>query len=227
MNVEILTADGNLITSTNDACATSRLVGDVLSTQTGFLFVQSAGGALDCFQTDSPRRLFLRRFDGAGEEQFVVHDGFDDLVYTRILPRNGGSWLFYRESGASAQVQPPAMAIPFGTDSATGQEFAITDPGVGQVAVAALGGGFVVAIVDTLDPSSATIQLRVYSATGTLTAQAAFSTGGAGFGLGLGLDRVTLIGSPGGTSFLVGWTGSSAGTSRRMMVRRFDCAALD
>lgn len=223
MSVELLTPDGNLITATNDACASSRFVGDVLPTQTGFLFVQSAGDALDCFQTTSARRLFLRRFDGAGEEQFVVHDGFDELVYTRILPRKGGSWIFYRESGTSAEVQPPAMAVPFGTDSATGQEFAITDPGVGQVAVAALGGGFVVAILDTLDPSSATIQLRVYSAVGTLGAQAAFSTSGAGFGL----DRVSLIGSPSGTSFLVGWTGSNTGTSTRMMARRFDCGGLD
>jgi hypothetical protein len=222
MSVEILSPDGNLLTATNDACASSRLVGDVLATQTGFLFVQSAGDALDCFQTDPPRRLFLRRFDGASEESFVVHDGFDDLVYTRILPRKGGSWIFYRESGASAEVQPPAMAVPFGTDSATGQEFAITDPGVGQVAIGALGGGFVVAIVDTLDPSSATILVRVYSAAGVLTAQSSFSTSGAGFGL----DRVAVIGSPSGTSFLVGWTGSSAGGSTKMMMRRFDCIEL-
>jgi hypothetical protein len=220
MIIEVLAADGNLITSANDACATDRLVGDVLPTTTGFLFVQSGGDALDCFNPGPARQLYLRHFEGGIEETFAVHAGFDDLVYTRILPRPGGSWIFYRESGASAEVQPPAMAMPFGADSGAGPEFAITDPGAGPVAVAALGNGFVVASIDSLDPSSSTILLRVYSSTGALATQAAFSTGGAGFGL----DRVALIGSPTGSSFLVGWTGSNTGSSTKMIVRRFDCA---
>ena len=222
MIVTVLDPEGNLIASPNLACASNRFVGDVLATGPDFLFVQSASDGLDCAAKGTARRLFLRRFHGAAEERLVVADGFDDMVYARILPRPGGTWIFFRESGASAEVQPPGMAIAFGTDSAAGTAFPVTDPGVGQMAVAALAGGFVVAYADLLDSSSPTIVLRVYSATGTLTTQRAFSTGEAW----LNGDRLTLIASPDGTRFLVGWVGKSgvAGSDTGMFVRRFDCA---
>jgi hypothetical protein len=220
MSIEVLDPKGNLITSANDACATNLFVGDVLATDSGFLFVQSAADTLDCSTSGPARRLFLRKFDGGAQEDLDVYDGFDDLVFARILPRKGGSWIFFRESGASAEVQPPAMAIPFGTDSADGQQFAITDPGAGQVAIAAFRGGFVVATVDSLDPTAPTVLLRVYSAEGSLTTQSSFSTDDAW----LGQDRLAIIASPDSKSLLVGWTGASPGGPDRLIVRRFDCA---
>lgn len=220
MSIAVLAPTGNLILSANDACATTPFVGDVLATTSGFLFVQSAGDSLECFHAVAPRRLYLRRFDGASEESFVVHDGFDDLVYARILPRKGGSWIFYRESGASAEVQPPTMAVPFGTDSATGAEFPISDPGAGPVAVAALGGGFIVATVDSLDPTAPTVLLRIYSPEGNLTTQSSFSASEAW----PGADPLAIIASPDSKSFLVGWTGGNPGGPARLIVRRFDCA---
>ncbi|MEP7120170.1 MAG: hypothetical protein ABJE95_04630 [Byssovorax sp.] len=220
MTIEVLDPTGELIISSIESCATKRLVGDALPTTDGFLFVQSAADSLDCFNPTSPRALFLRHFHGTIEDDFDVHDGFDDLVYTRILPRAGGSWILYRESGASAEVQPPAIAVPFGTDSVAGSEFPVTNPGAGQVAAAAFGGGFAVASVDSIDPSGATVLLRVYSPQGTLTAQTSFSTNGAW----LGADRLAILASPDSSKLLVGWTGGDSGASARMMVRRFDCA---
>ena len=176
-------------------------------------------GNCNDFPLAVPRRLFLRRFQGATEESFFVADGFDDMVYARILPRKGGSWIFYRESGASAEVQPPGMAVPFGIDSTEGAAFPITHDGSGPMAVAALAGGFVVAFAALINPSAPSVIVRVYSATGTLTAESSFSTSTAW----LNVDRLTLVASPDGNSFLVGWTGTNAGPGSAMFVRRFDC----
>ena len=221
MVTTVLGAYGQLIASPNLACASNRLVGDVLATGPDFLFVQSASDSLDCAAKGTARRLFLRRFQGTIEDSFAVVDGFDDMVFARILPRQGGSWIFYRESGASSAVQPPGMAIAFGTDSAAGTAFPITDAVSGQMAVAELAGGFVVAFVDLSDPSAPTIIIRVYSPTGALVTQTSFSTAGAW----LTGDRLTLISSPEGGRFLVGWTGTSGvvGANPAMFARRFDC----
>lgn len=220
--IEVLDGSGNILAQPTFACASTRFVGDVLATATTFLFVQSASDSLDCSVSGTTRRLFLRRFQGATEESFVVADGFDDMVYARILPRKGGSWIFYRESGASAEVQPPGMAVPFGIDSAEGPAFPITHDGSGPMAVAALAGGFVVAYADLIDPSAPSIIVRVYSPTGTLVTQTSFSTSSAW----LNGDRLTLIASPDGVSFLVGWTGTTGkpGSGAAMFVKRFDCS---
>jgi hypothetical protein len=219
--VELTDAAGIPFGPPSVICASERFVGDVLPTATGFLFVQSGPDSHDCFSNvGPPRQLFLRRFEGMDEKSILAHDGVDNLVYARILPRNGGTWLLYRESGASAAVQPPAMALPFGTDSAAGAAFPISDPGAGRIAAAAsLGGGFVVAIVDSLDPTAPTVTLRVYSAQGALTAQTSFPTNDAW----LSGDRVTLVGSPDSTSVLIGWTSTSGSDTAAMFVRRFDC----
>ena len=88
------------------------------------------------------------------------------------------------------------------------------------MAVAALGGGFVVAVVDFLDPSAPTILLSVYSEAGQLLTETSFSTNGAW----LNGDRLSLIASPDARSFLVGWTGNESAPGSELFVRRFDCA---
>lgn len=218
--LHVLSTDGTTIKTPTHICASGRLVGDVLSTEKGFVFVQSGTADFDCGSTGVARQLYVRRFEGGSEVAFVAVDGNDDMVYARILPRSGGSWLIHRESGASAEVQPPGMAIRVGAEGPVGEPFPISDAGERRLAAAAaLGGGFVVAIVDSLGPSAPTVTLRVYSAEGALTAQTSFPTNDAW----LSGDRVTLVGSPDGTSVLIGWTNISGGAAAAMFVRRFDC----
>jgi hypothetical protein len=204
-------------------CASTPLVGDVLAAGEEFLFVHSAGGKNDCgagVAASPARRLVVERRGKASESSAVVYDGTDDLVHAQLLPRTGGAWVVFRESGASAEVQPPGLAMPLGADSAPGAAFQITEPGTGMMSATALGDGLVVAFVDSIDPSAPTIVVRVYSATGTLAGQASFSTS-AGWYNG---DRLTLVASPDGASFLVGWTGLEPALGSALFVRRFDCA---
>jgi hypothetical protein len=224
-----ITADGTTVTSAQDHCASTAIVGDMIPGETDLLFVNATSDNDPCFNggTEAPgpaRKLLLRHQLVVGIEGLTtVYDGADDVVYTRLLPRKGGSWLLFRESGASAEVQPPGMAMPLGPDGATGEPFPVTSDGTDRVAAAALGDGFVVAFVDSLDPSAPNIVLRVYSATGALSAQTSFDTNGAW----LNGDRLTLVGSPDGRSFLVGWTGDQGSVGNTLFMRRFDCVTAD
>ncbi len=141
------------------------------------------------------------------------------MVYARLLPGKTNPWLVFRESGASAVLQPPGMALPIGLHGGSGAAFPITDAGAGQMAVAALDDGLVVATVDAVDPSAPTIILRVYSSAGLVIAATSFSTNNAW----LSGDRLALVASPDGTRFLVGWTGFKATPGTALFVRRFGC----
>jgi hypothetical protein len=223
--IHLFDAAGNTLASPFYACASTSLVGDVLPDATGFVFVQSTGDSLDCNMPGTPvaaRSLFLRRFQADKEDSFLVYDGVDDMVFARVLPRNGGTWVLFRESGASAEQQPPGMAIAVGADSPDGVPFAVTEAGAGQMAAAPLAGGFAVAFASTLDPSAPTITLRVYSAAGAQQSETTFSTSQAW----LNGDRLTLVASPDGRKILVGWTGDApdpGNLGSRMFLRRFDC----
>jgi hypothetical protein len=200
------------------ACASTHFVADVLTDAAGFHLVHSTSGPCGTGGAGVANRLVLHRIEAGNDQSAVVYEGVDDLVFARLLPRQGGNWLIYRESGASALVQPPGMALQLGADGAPGASFAVTDAGTDRLAAAPFGDGFAVAFVDSLDPSAKTILVRVYSAQGTLRAQTSFSTGGAL----LNGDRLTLTPSPDATSLLVGWTGQ--GSNPAMFLRRFDCS---
>ncbi|MFS8065074.1 MAG: hypothetical protein ACMG6S_01755 [Byssovorax sp.] len=218
----VLDASGSKIASMDLACATTRFVGDVLSDETGFLFVHARSDSQSCFETelhDPARRLVLQRFQGTKQESSVIHEGVDDLVYTRLLPRNGGSWVLYRESGASAVVQPPGMAMRLEAGSPSGDAFPVTSSDTNSMAAAAFGDGFVVAFVDSIDPSAPNIFVRVYDGSGTLSSEVSFGTNGAWL---LG-DRLTLVASPSARSFLVGWIGAKEPFGSETFLRRFDC----
>lgn len=221
----LLDAKGGLLATLDPYCASNRFVGDMLSIDGNLFFVHSSSDSGQCISSPGPqgvaRHLLLHRLHGQIDSTETVYDGEDDLVYARLLPRPGGAWLIFRESGASAVVQPPGMAMPIGLQQGSGAAFPITtSPGAGQMAVAALGGGFVVAVVDFLDPSAPTILLSVYSEAGQLLTETSFSTNGAW----LNGDRLSLIASPDARSFLVGWTGNESAPGSELFVRRFDCA---
>lgn len=220
----LLDPKGGLLVSLDPYCASSHFVGDMLSVEGGLFFVHSSSDGGPCISSPGPqgaaRNLVLHRLHDTVDTTESVYSGDDDLVYARVLPRQDGAWLIYRESGASALVQPPGMALPVGLQQGSGSAFPITDSGAGQMAVAALGGGFVVAVVDSVDPSAPTVLLRVYSGAGLVLAETSFSTNGAW----LNGDRLTLIASPDSTSFLVGWTGTTSKPTSTLFLRRFDCA---
>lgn len=220
----VLDASGNKINSLELICASPHFVGNVLSKQTGFLFVHSSSDSQSCSEpgpVGPARNLLLRRLDGTENKTSILYKGIDDLVYTRLLPRKGGAWVLYRESGASAVAQPPGMALRLEGDSPSGEAFPVTSQDTDRMAAAALGDGFVVAFVDTTDPSAPQILVSVYDGTGTLVSQASIGTNGAW----LHGDRLTLVASPSATSFLVGWIGAKAASGSEMFLRRFDCVA--
>jgi len=221
--VRVFNAGVELTPTPPSVCASTPIVGDVLAAGEEFLFVHSAGGKEDCGDVATPaspaRRLVVERRAKGAKSNTVVYEGVDDIIHAQLLPRTGGAWLLFRESGASALVQPPGMAMPLGADDAPGEAFQVTEPGTGSMSAAALGDGFVVAFVDSIDPSAPTISVRVYSATGTLASQVSFTTG-EGWYNG---DRLTLVASPNGASFLVGWTGLKSPVGSALFVRRFDC----
>jgi hypothetical protein len=220
----LLGAKGGLLASLDPYCASKPFVADALSIDGTLFFVHSSATSASCDSTpgpqDVPSQLVLHRFQGQLGSSEALYTGLDDMVDARLLPRPGGGWLVFRESGASALVQPPGMAMPVGQKAGWGAEFPITEAGAGRMAVAALGDGLVVAVVDSLDPSAPTVLLRVYSGAGTLLTESSFSTSGAW----LNGDRLSLIASPDGRSFLVGWTGSKSTPGSALFVRRFDCA---
>jgi predicted small lipoprotein YifL len=223
LRTALLDKSGGLLSSLDPHCASTRFVGDTLPIGDGLLFVHSSSDGGSC--SSSPelqgpaRRLVLHRFNISGADTESEYTGSDDMVYARLLPGKTNPWLIFRESGASAEVQPPGMALPVGLQGGSGSAFPITEPGAGQMAVAALGFGLVVATVDAIDPSTPTIFLRVYSSAGLITAEVSFSTNGAWHNG----DRLTLIASPDSTSFLVGWTGFKSTPGTALFVRRFDC----
>jgi hypothetical protein len=222
MVAHVLDASGKLLASPEPFCASGHFVGDVLSDETGFLFVHSSTSPQSCSKPSPPepaRQLLVRRFDGVKEETSLIYEGTDELVYARILPRNGGSWVFFRESGASALIQPEGMARRLEGGKPSGEAFPVTPAGSDRMAAATLGDGFVVAFVDNTDPTAPLIFVRVFSESGTLVSEAAFSTSGAWL---LG-DRLTLVGSPDARSFLVGWTGATEPSGTETFLRRFNC----
>lgn len=224
----LLDAKGGLLATLGPYCASNRFVGDMLPIAGSLFFVHSSSDNGQCPSSPGPqgvaRHLVLHRLHGQIDSTETMYDGEDDMVYARLLPRPGGAWLIFRESGASALVQPPGMAMPIGLQQGSGSAFPITTtPGAGQMAVAALGGGFVVAVVDSVDPSAPTVLLSVYSGEGMLLTETSFSTNGAW----LNGDRLSLIASPDSTSFLVGWTGNKSAPGSELFVRRFDCALAE
>lgn len=209
-------------------CASTPFVGDVIASGEEFLFVHSAGGKDDCSDAAVPatpaRRLIVGRRGKASMSSAVVVEGSDDMVHAQLLPRSTGAWLIFRESGASAEVQPPGMAMLLGPNGEPGTAFPITSPGAGRISATALGDGFVVAIVDAVDPAAPNILVGVHSSDGTIAAETSFNTA-EGW---LNGDRLTLVASPSGTSFLVGWAGASkAPPGSEVFVHRLDCVTPD
>jgi hypothetical protein len=209
-------------------CASTPLVGDFLPGEEDFLVLHSTATEDECFPPGGPKtgvanRLLLRRMSASGEQSGELHQGVDALVFARLLPRAQGAWAFFRESGASAFVQPALVAMPLSAGDVPGAPFAVTPEGVQDVAVASLGEGFAVAHVDAIDPSAPTVVLRAFSGEGALLAETSFSTNEAW----LSFDRLALVGSKDGTRLLVGWIGSMPGQGTHAFLRAFECAVGD
>lgn len=226
----VLDASGNTVNLPPPRCASTPLVGDVLPRDQRFLFAHASGDPDECFVAPSQpppgpaRRLLLRRIGPNEDTEEVVYTGFDDLVAVHLLPRADGAWLVHRESGASAEQQPPALAMRLGPGNAVGAPFEVTAAGTDRFAAASLGDGLVTAFTDSLDPSASTVVLRVFSPEGEASGEASFSTNGAW----LAWDRMAVLGGrdpgTGAGSVLVAWVGAGNGSDpRRVWLRRFDC----
>lgn len=215
---------GKVLIPPKPLCASTPHVGDVIAGKQNFLFAHSQAPNGVCNapgDLPGPASLVvLRRLSAKGSKAGTVYQGTDDLVLTRLLPRSEGAWLILRESGASAVVQGPALAMRISADDGPSEPFAISLPSAQQVVAAPLGDGFAVAEVDAIDPSAPSILLRVYSAEGELQAQGGFSTNGAWL---LHQNRLALLGSPDGRQLVVGWIGQASDLSSSLFLHRFDC----
>jgi hypothetical protein len=226
LSFQVFDGEGQLLIPPQIRCASTPHTGDVLGGQHEFLFAHSAAINDACGDPNAPAgpstQLVLRRLSKDAASATTLFQATDELVLTRLLPRSSGAWLIFQESGKSALIQPPALAMRLSADGAPGAPFPITDPGLGQVAVAPFGDGFAVAVVDAIDPSAPTIRLAVFSAEGLVEAQTSFSTGGAW----LMNERLALLGAPDGKALLVGWVGTSPDLGASIFLRRFDCTDL-
>ena len=226
LSFQVFDGEGQLVIPPQIRCSSTLHTGDVLAGEHDFLFAHSAAIDDACGDPNAPAgpatQLVLRRLAKGASSAATLFQATDELVLTRLLPRSSGAWLIFQESGKSALIQPPAMAMRLSADGAPGAPFPITDAGLGQVAVAPFGDGFAVAVVDAIDPSAPTLRLAVFSAEGLVQAQTSFSTGGAW----LTNDRLTLLGAPDGKALLVGWVGASPDLGASLFLRRFDCADL-
>lgn len=229
LRAEVLDPAGAVLAVASDACAGTPLVADVVARGDFFLLAHAVGapwsGCLageDLPPASSGAAVAVRRLGPAVDEPVVAWTGTDDVVFVRLLPRTGGAWLILRESGASALIQPGAVALPLGPDGPVGAPFEVTSPASFGVAAAAYGEGFVTAHADVLDPSAPQIVVRLWGPTGALEAETSFSTSDAWLS---GADRLSLVASTEARAILVAFVGGDPGPSPggQLHVRRIDC----
>ena len=225
LHTTLLSAGGTPSALDIPGCAKTPLVGDAVPRGSGFLFVHAAGAPEGCSLSAGVGKI-LRVVDfqqDAGGTVILgvpVVEGADDMVQAHLLAApSGGYRVVWRESGASAEIQPPAMAGSISLATFTvGAPFAVTDAGVDRVAVAGFGEGLAAAFTTALDDGGSRLTLRVFGAVdGVALAERSIDVPGAIVG------RLSVIASPAdGKSVLVTWT--EAGSLPRVVkVARFDC----
>jgi hypothetical protein len=154
---------------------------------------------------------------GSGNAATTISAQYDNIAEVRLLPRPGGLWLIYRESGTSQSVTPGAVAVAL--DESLVQvlpPFLVTGEGLSRFAVAEHpGGGFIIAS-DESAPSGA-IDLRLFDQGGELTLHSSIpSPTGYNF---LSPAPFSVVASPDGTSATV----SFVDNEYRGYVARADC----
>jgi hypothetical protein len=175
----------------------------------------------DLVPPDVARGVVLRRVGLGVDEASLVYAGVDDVPFVRLTPRSDGAWLVVRESGASAVLEPPALALRVHLDGAVGTPIELTTPGASVVGVGAFGDGLAVVMLDAIDPSAPTVIVRVFDASGALDAETSFGTSEAW----ASFDRLSVVAAPDGSSLLVGYAGDLGvgAAGPELIVRRLDC----
>lgn len=213
-------ADGTSLTYDTPACSLSPLWSDIERADGEIVIATSnATPAIQCQdELGVPASVAVGRF-GSGEATFTAAT-VDDVVAVDLVARPSGAWLLFRESGASARVAPPVMAVALGSDLQPVTDIVpATGEALGRFAAAPVAGGGLAVVSDERLRSTGSLSLRVFGPDGTLQAEVQVPTGEPP----LPQERLALVTSTDGGSAVVAWTGPAASPASQIVGARVDC----
>ncbi len=213
--------EGTFLTYDEPACALWHLVAD-LEVLSGEIVIANTNATptLSCDDRLGVANDVVVGVLGSGVADTTI-SAVDDIVDVDLLPQPGGaSFLLFRESGASARVAPPAMAVELGPDQEqVGEPWPATGAGLTRVAAASIpGGGFVVVSDETL-ADEATLTLRAFRSDGSLRAEVAVPVGSGS----PTNERLAVLTSPDGRAAVVAWSSVDPGGASAVQSARVDC----
>lgn len=215
METALVSAGGGLITYGLEACGGMPLYGDMGLLNDEFVIATSnASPDYGCVSPQGSPNWVGIGWLGSLEFHLVVASDADEIAGVQLVPRPGGLWLLWRESGASAFTTPPVWASRLDETLYPESFYALTSEGLSRFSAAAhdLGG---IVIVSDESLGAGGIDLRVWDAEGTLLTQHTIPVGSAA----PSSERLSVVASPDGGSALVGWTGLDG----RGYAARVDC----
>lgn len=211
-----VTQDGPIVSYEIPGCGGLPLYGDIEVVNDEFVIAASnATDQLGCNDpTGYPANVVVGLL-GSGDPAFTVATT-DDVAGIELIPRPGGLWLLYRESGASALTPPAVIAVRLDAElQAIAPPFEATSSGLGRFAATPLSdGGFV--IVSDESSSEGLIWLRKWGPSGELYGEVTIPASG---DAQPDFERLSVLASPDRSSAVVAWTTLGG----RVFAARVDC----
>jgi hypothetical protein len=198
----VVSADGTVVTYDLPACGGLPLYADVAVLGDEIVIATSqVGPGYGCNDPSSLPNAIGIGWLGSGEFSSLFWMDADDPAGIQLLPRPGGLWFLFRESGASAFTTPPVWAVQFDEELNPMEIVQATSEGISRFAAAPLeNGGFVIVSDETI--GSGLLQLRAYGPSGELLAEHAIPTGDPV----PSADRLSIVAAPAAAGAVVGWT---------------------
>jgi hypothetical protein len=212
-------------------CANAPFPADVTEAQGGYLIATAAGRKFGaCLLDDGvpgPAKdlqvILLDQVTGQISLS-ASFGGVDPVAHVALARRAGGAWAVWQENGASAEFVPAIQAVRLDEAGAVaGPVFPVTNSGgtVSPFAAAAIGSNLAVAWVDTLDPSTPTITIRidVVDAYGALVTSSSIDTAPSW----PYEPSLSLLVSPDQTQMLLAWADQASPAPAVARVARLSC----
>jgi hypothetical protein len=213
------------------SCGDVPLSAGVIPAAGGFLVATATGEPFGaCSMIDGgvgpPRSVHVLRVDQAAKTISLAasFEGEEPVAQIATAKRPDGAWLVWREAAASKEPFPPIKAVVLDeSGAAVGPVVLLTKEGQtgGPFAAAALGSGLVVAWIEPLDATSATIRLGLFDETGSLVEDELYTTPASW----IYEASLSLAMSPDGAQILLAWADGGPDLTSAVRVARFSCAS--